>query len=247
LPVAIAPPLALALFQAGGAGLGFTVVTAMAVVAGALALVLEPSVGSAVSGAAAGLRLFSRHAVGLAAMLILTTCGHSAIYGFVPLSAMERGQGHLLSWFFGVYATWLIICRALLHGLSDRVGRRQVLVPAIALLCVGYMLLALPPTAPALVAAALCLAGGGSLLYPTLIALVADRTPPAERGLAIGTIAGAWDIGIVVGSAVIGFVVERTGYGPGFMLGAATAAAGLLVFVVGERRRASPSTDATPS
>lgn len=70
------------------------------------------------------------------------------------------------------------------------------------------------------------------------IALVADRTPPDERGLAIGTISGAWDVGIVIGSAVVGFAVERAGYGPGFMVGAATAAAGLLVFVATERRRA---------
>ena len=70
-------------------------------------------------------------------------------------------------------------------------------------------------------------------------AVTADRAPSSERGLAIGTIAGAWDVGIVIGSAVVGFVVERAGYGPGFMVGAATAAAGLVVFLIGERRRAA--------
>lgn len=241
LPIAVAPPLALALFGAGGTGLGFAVVSAMAVVCVALALALGPRAVSAGPGEAARPRLLSRHALGLAGVLVLTTCGHSAVYGFVPLSAIERGQGHLLSWFFGVYAAWIIVCRALLRGLSDRVGRVQVLVPAIGIICVGYALLALPPTGPSLIAAAFCLASGGSLQYPTLIALVADRTPPDERGLAIGTISGAWDVGIVIGSAVLGLVVERAGYGPGFMVGAATAAAGLLVFVVTERRRATPT------
>jgi MFS family permease len=238
LPVAVAPPLALALFRAGGAGLGFAVVSAMAVAVGALAWRLGPRAGSD-EGArpATGPWLVSRHALGLAGVLILTTCGHSAIYGFVPLSAMERGQEALLPWFFGIYAAWLIACRALLRGLADRVGRAQVLVPAMAMVTVGYACLALPPTAPSLVAAALCLASGGSLLYPTLITLVADRTPVAERGLAIGTIAGAWDVGIVVGSTLVGFVVERAGYGPGFLVGAAAAVAGLLVFVLAERRR----------
>jgi MFS family permease len=181
--------------------------------------------------------MISRRALGLAGVLVLTTCGHSAIYGFVPLSALERGQGALLPWFFGIYAAWIIACRALLRGLSDRIGRGQVLVPAIALMAAGYVALALPPTAPSLVAAALCLASGGSMLYPTLITLVADRTPPAERGLAIGTIAGAWDVGVVVGSAVVGVVVEQAGYGPGFLFGAATALAGLVLFMVLERRR----------
>jgi MFS family permease len=239
LPVALGPPLALALFHAGGAGLGFAVVSAMAVVCGALALGgLGPRRARAEPGAGPGRRWLSRHALGLGGVLVLTTCGHSAIYGFVPLSAIERGRGDLLPWFFGVYAGWLIICRALLRGLSDRVGRTQVLVPAIVIIGLGHALLALPPTAPSLVAAALCLASGGSLHYPTLIALLSDRTPPAERGLAIGTISGAWDVGIVIGSAVVGFVVERAGYGPGFMVGAATAVAGLVVFLAGERRRA---------
>jgi len=71
----------------------------------------------------------------LGGVLILTTCGHSAIYGFVPLYALDRGQGVLLSWFFGVYAAWMITCRALLRGVSDRVGRAQVLVPAMVMLC----------------------------------------------------------------------------------------------------------------
>ncbi len=133
----------------------------------------------------------------------------------------------------------MITCRVLLRGVSDRVGRTQVLVPAMVMLIAGYACLALPPTAPSFVAAALCLASGSSLLYPTIIALVADRASSAERGLAIGTIAGAWDVGIVIGSAVVGFVVERAGFGPGFMVGAATAAAGILVFVTGERRRAA--------
>jgi MFS family permease len=241
LPIAVAAPLALALFRAGGIGLGFLVVTAMALVVAAIALALAPGGPEVAPRAAARRRLISRHAVGLSVVLILTTCGHSAIFGFVPLYAIERGQGAALAWFFGAYSTWLILCRALLRGVSDHVGRAQVLAPAMGLLALGYVCLAVPPTRVSLVAAALCLASGSSLLYPTLIALVVDRTPTAERGLAIGTISGAWDVGVVIGSTVVGFVVERGGFAPGFATGAAGAAAGLAVFLAGERRRRTPA------
>jgi MFS family permease len=213
----------------------------MAIVVAALASALAARPERAGVAEASRLRLFSREALGLAGVLVLTTCGHSAIYGFVPLHAIERGQGALLPWFFGAYAAWMVACRVVLRGVSDRIGRAQVLAPAMAMLVVGHACLALPPTAPSLVAAALMLASGGSMLYPTLIALVADRTPPAERGLAIGTISGAWDVGIVIGSALVGFVVERAGFGPGFIVGAATAAMGLLAFVISERGRAGGS------
>lgn len=237
LPIAVAPPLALALFRTGGIGPGFAVVSVMALVVAAFTLLLAPARPAREPVRAAARRLFSRHAVGLSGVLILTTCGHSAVYGFVPLHAIARGQGSALAWFFGVYSVWLILCRALLRGVSDRVGRAQVLAPAMGLVAIGYACLALPPSLPSLVAAALCLGSGGSLLYPTLIALVVDRAPAAERGLAIGTISGAWDLGVVIGSAVVGVVVERIGYGAGFAVGAAAAALGLAVFVVMERAR----------
>jgi MFS family permease len=236
LPIAVAPALALGLFRSGGIALGFLTVTLMALATAACIPWLGPR-AEAEEGAGRRSRLVSRHALGLAGVMIIATCGHSAIYGFVPLYALERGQGAALGWFFGVYAGWLIVCRALLRGLSDRVGRAPVVVPAMALLVAGYACLALPPGPPSLVAAALCLGSGGSLFYPTMVALVVDRTPPAERGLAIGTLSGAWDVGIVVGSAVVGFAVERAGFGAGFLVGAVCAAAGLALFLLGERRR----------
>lgn len=236
LPIAVAPALALALFRAQGVGLGFAVVSVMALAVGALALVLTAS-PSRPGAPAPSPRWIDPQVLGLAGVLILTTFGHSAIYGFVPLHALAEGREDALSWFFGVYAAWLIICRALLRGVSDRVGRTRVLAPAMGAITIGYALLALPPTVPSLALAALCLASGGSLLYPTLIALVVDRTPPAQRGVAIGTISGAWDVGIVIGSTIVGVVVEHAGFRAGFVSGAVVAAGGLGVFLLGERRR----------
>jgi len=74
-------------------------------------------------------------------------------------------------------------------------------------------------------------------VYPTLVALVVDRTPERERGLATGTLSGSFDAGIVVGSALIGAVVEHASFGAGFLAAAAAAVAGLTFFAVTERRR----------
>ncbi len=72
---------------------------------------------------------------------------------------------------------------------------------------------------------------------PQTTLFAVDRTPPVERGLAMGTISGAWDLGVVIGSTVVGFVVERAGFAPGFATGVAGVAAGLALFLVLERRR----------
>jgi MFS family permease len=236
LAVAVAPPLAFALLALGGMPLAFAVVTGLAA---AMAVVMRALPAAAPAGAAAppGFRLWSRPAIPPSAALVLTTMGHSSIYAFLPLYAVSRGQGGAIAWFFAIYPVWLIGCRALFRGLSDRVGRARVLVPAMACLAAGFFTLALEPTRGSLAVAALLLATGGSVLYPTLAALVVDRAPEGERGLALGTLSGSWDLGVVVGSTLVGTVVERVSYGAGFALAGGTAVVGILGFLLSERRR----------
>jgi len=103
----------------------------------------------------------------------------------------------------------------------------------------GFFVLAAPPSVPSLAASALLLGGGASVLYPALVALVVDRTPIHEHGLAIGTLSGSYDVGVVIGSALIGLVVERMSFGWGFAVAGAAALAGLGVFALAERRWAA--------
>ena len=111
-----------------------------------------------------------------------------------------------------------------------------MLVPALVAIALGNALLALPPTVASLVASAALLGTGNSMLYPTLVALVVDRTPPAERGLAIGTLSGAWDVGVFIGSPLIAALVESRGYAAGFLAAALTVALRLTTFLVTERK-----------
>jgi MFS family permease len=109
-----------------------------------------------------------------------------------------------------------------------------VLVPAIALLALGNAVLALPHSVISLVAGAALLGCGNSMLYPTLVALVVDRTPAVERGRAIGTLSGAWDVGVAVGAPTIALLVQSHGYGAGFLASAVTMALGLATFLATE-------------
>ena len=105
------------------------------------------------------------------------------------------------------------------------------------MITLAYVVLALPPSALSLAVAALLLGSGSALLYPTMVALLVDRTPEAERGLAIGTLSGSWDVGVVIGSLIIGVTVERVSYAAGFLVAGGASIAGLAAFVVTERRR----------
>lgn len=243
--VAIGPAAGFALAGAGGVALALAVVTGLSALTGALVLRLRPAPRAAAGPGASG-RLWSRHALAASAALVLITAGHSTVYAFLPMHASAAGLG-TAAWFFPLMSGCTIACRLLLRRASDRVGRVPVLVPALVAIMLGNALLALPPTPASLAGAALLLGSGTSMLYPTLVALVVDRTPAAERGLAIGTLSGAWDVGVFLGSPLIGLVVEARGYPAGFLATVLTVGLGLLVFLASERRYRSAATTAVPA
>lgn len=91
--------------------------------------------------------------------------------------------------------------------LSDRVGRRRVVLPGMLLQGVGLVLLGLAPSLAALLAAAVVLGLGTGMVYPTLIAAVADRVPSGSRATALGVYRFVRDGGYALGAivAAIGF------------------------------------------
>ena len=236
LSIAIGPPLALWLRGHGGMSVGFAMISVLAAAMLALVFSFPPGTTGPAAPPAAHFRPISRHAIPLSCALVLTTIGHMSMYAFLPLYALSRGHDEsIVWWFFTVYSIWLIVCRAVLGRLADRYGRARVALPSMVTLAVGYFSLALPPTAVSLLAAALIMGTANAVLYPTLAALVLDRAPAAERGLALGTLSASWDLGVVVGSAIVGYVADHLSFGAGFAVGGIAAMLGATTFVFVER------------
>ena len=233
--VALGPPVGFALADLGGMRLNFAVLIALSLVTLALVLALRTAPGNPAAPGGVG-PPWSRHAIPASLALIVITAGHSTVYAFLPLSTATAGLGSA-AWFFPLMSGFTIVCRLFLRRASDRLGRAPVLVPAIALLALGNGVLALPPSVISLVAGAALLGCGNSMLYPTLVALVVDRTPVVERGRAIGTLSGAWDVGVAIGAPTIALLVQSQGYGAGFAASAFTTALGLVTFLTTERHR----------
>jgi predicted MFS family arabinose efflux permease len=234
LSFAAGPPLGLALYGRGGIR---ACLVAALVLGGLIALLILCLKAPGLAGASPqGFRWFSRRALPAAATVVCVNIGYSSIYAFLPLYALASGLEGSLGWFYVLFAICIITGRLTLRGLSDRIGRARVIVPAVALTTLSYLVLAQPPRVPTLAAAAIMLGTGVAMFYPTLLALLVDRTPEAERGSAMGTLSGSFDLGSVLGSLLVGFTVERVSFAAGFHTAAAGALAGLTLFVVTERR-----------
>lgn len=129
--------------------------------------------------------------------------------------------------------------------LSDRIGRRPVLIVTITANTLAYLALAFAPNI--WVAMLIRLFGGfGSGNISTIQGYMADVTPPEKRAGRMGLLGAAFGAGFVIGPGLV--MVMRPGSGPlGYQLPlflaagmAATAALGVILFVKESRAPSAP-------
>ena len=111
----------------------------------------------------------------------------------------------------------------LLGGLSDRFGRKPVLLVSLAGICVNNLLLIWAPSLAWLFVGRL-VAGATAANFAAATASIADVSTPAQRGQRFGLVGAMFGLGFVVGPAVGGLL---GGYGVRVPFMAASALAGV--------------------
>jgi MFS transporter, DHA1 family, tetracycline resistance protein len=110
-------------------------------------------------------------------------------------------------WIMASYACMQFICSPLLGGISDRYGRRPVLLLSLFGLGIDYLFLATATTLPLLfigrIIAGVC---GASL--QTSFAYIADVSPPEKRAQNFGLMGAAFGIGFIIGPIIGGIFSE---------------------------------------
>jgi len=155
------------------------------------------------------------------------------------LSGAARWGG----WLYFSYAAMQFLFAPLIGNLSDRFGRRPVLILSLAMLGVDYLITGLSPTIGWLFVGR-TLSGMAGAAYSTANAYIADISPPEKRAANFGLVGAAFGVGFVLGPALGGFVGEHFGLRAPFFVAAglsfANALFGLLVLhesLPAERRR----------
>ncbi|MCP1469418.1 DHA1 family tetracycline resistance protein-like MFS transporter [Sphingobium sp. OAS761] len=133
--------------------------------------------------------------------------------------------------FIALWATMQFLCSPVIGSLSDRYGRRPVILISVAGLALDYVLLALAPDLWWL-ALGRILAGVTSSSFTSTFAYMADITPPDQRARAYGLIGAAFSGGFVAGPLLGGMLGEISLRAPFWAAAALSAVAflyGLLV------------------
>jgi DHA1 family tetracycline resistance protein-like MFS transporter len=131
---------------------------------------------------------------------LITTLGH------VDLEQATRIAGYMLV----VFALSQFFAGPVLGNLSDRFGRRPVLLASMLAFGVDYALMALAPTLAWLFLGR-AIAGVAGAVYGPASSVLADVTPPEKRSGVFGYMGAAFGIGFVIGPALGGLLA---GFGP---------------------------------
>ena len=180
--------------------------------------------------------------------VLIDTIGFGMIAPVVPeliqeltgegLSEAARYGGWLMFAFAGVQ----FFAAPLLGNLSDRVGRRPVLLVSLAALGLDYVLMGFAPTLGWLFAGRL-ISGAAGATFSTANAYVADVSGPEDRARNFGLISAAWGLGFILGPAfggVLGAYGSRVPFFAAALLAGVNVLYGLFVIpesLPRERRR----------
>jgi MFS family permease len=145
-----------------------------------------------------------------------------AIEAFLALYASSLG---IPAWeigvILGVQLVSIVFAKPLMGRLSDRVGRRQVIIPG---LLVGAASIVLLPTMSGFIglsALSLAFGIGFATVTSSTTALVADLTRDGRYGSSMGVMRTVMDVGQSIGPVLTGWMVGVAGYGSAFSLLAA--------------------------
>jgi MFS family permease len=218
----LGPPIGVLLEHAGGVNLVWAFATGAPLLGAVIAFRLPEQYR--VTEASSRGPVISREALGPGATFALSVFGFAAVSAFIVLSLDERGIGHGPE-VFSVFAATVVATRLLAGGLPDRIGAARCAVGAALVESVGLVLVGAADSLGVVIAGAMAMGAAFSLLFPSLSLVAINRVGPEHRGRAMGTFTAAFDLGMLVGSPIVGAAAAIAGYSAAFYVAAGAAIA----------------------
>lgn len=158
------------------------------------------------------------------ATVLVDMIGFGIVMPVLPAFIMQltgddvAGAARDAGWLAFAFAFTQFLAAPIMGSLSDRFGRRPVLVAAVAAFAVNYLLTAFAPTLAWLFVGRV-IAGATGASFTTAYAYVTDISPADRRTQNFGLLGMAMGVGFVIGPALGGFAAELSPRAPFFLAG----------------------------
>lgn len=244
-----APALAIFLREKYGFPPVFYIASGFALLAAILLIFAEepPPVGKAPAGTAEHKEssfqwrnLFDSKLIVASCILLLFSISRSGDSSYIALFAAARNLNYL-SLYFVIQTVTMFFVRFVIGRIIDRKGRNWVLIPG------GFAMLALCVTLsftysdPLLLVGAFFSGLAVGVISPSMQVWMFGVVAPEKRNVASATYYNFTDIGVSIGSLLMGFTAENYGYTVMYRFGACVALLYLLSYFIFGRERTRKS------
>ena len=152
-------------------------------------------------------RMFAREAVPKAVVLCLFATAFAASGSYLVLYGNQLGiEG--MGTYFVVYALCLVATRPVFGNLADRFGSPRVLFAGALFFAVSYVMLWQVRDFAGMMAVAVVASAGFGACAPLIQSMALSSVPPERRGAASNTAFTGLDLGMLLGPASAGLVIE---------------------------------------
>jgi len=155
---------------------------------------------------------FEKTAIPISLLIGFAGFIYSSILTFLTSFAQEIDLVTAASFFFVMYAVFLLASRPFTGVWFDKYGDNFIMYPSIVLFACGYLLLSLAQVSIMLLAAGALIGIGFGTFQSSTQAIAVKKAPHHRISLATSTYFTFYDLGIGVGPFLLGFVIPFTGF-----------------------------------
>lgn len=165
--------------------------------------------------------LFEKNAMPVALLAGLFAFSYASVLSFLSIFAQERGVLAFASAFFFMFAAVMLLTRPFTGRIFDEKGPKFIMIPGLLLFIVGLLLLSITNSAWVFLLAGAFIGLGYGAVVPSLQTVAIQSTTHERSGYATATYFTMFDLGIAIGSYVLGFVAVYAGYQAVYLVSAA--------------------------
>lgn len=155
--------------------------------------------------------LFEKSVLPIALMAGILSFTYASVLSFISIYAKEINLVQTASFFFVMYAVFLILSRPFTGRWFDLYGENYVIYPSIFLYGIGMLFLSQTTHSITFLLAGALIGIGYGTVGPAIQTIAINTVPAHRRGTATATFFTFFDGGLGIGSFVLGIVAAYTG------------------------------------